>query len=113
MTTSEDHGTRQSTRVKTYGDVLREYEFHPESKCANSNGEVCTKQTIGLLQRRHVRIEKLTYIGKESNRLEDVESGLVHSQLSVYTEYAAHDGMNGKRRLCLHSREFRSESSKS
>ena len=28
------------------------------------------------------------YIGKESNRLEDVESGLIHSSESVYTEYA-------------------------
>ena len=43
--------------------------------------------TIGLLQRRHVRIEQIEYIGKESNRLEDVESGMIHSAQSVYTEY--------------------------
>src|SRR3989442_13178830 len=69
------------------GDVLREYEFHPESKCADSSGNVCDKETIGLLQRRHIRIEKITYIGKESNKIEDVQSALVHSAQEVYTEY--------------------------
>jgi hypothetical protein len=73
--------------VKTYGDVLREYEFHPESKCADASGKACHKQTAGLLQRLHVRIEKITYIGKESNKIEDVASALVHSAQEVYTEY--------------------------
>jgi hypothetical protein len=81
------HGTRTTARVKTYGDVLNEYEFHPESKCNASDGNPCTKPTIGLLQRRHVRIEQIRYIGKESNSLEDVEFGLVHSVNSAYTEY--------------------------
>jgi hypothetical protein len=39
------------------------------------------------LQRRHVQIERIKYIGKESNSLEEVESGLIHSEQSVYTEY--------------------------
>ena len=81
------YGDRNTARVKTYGDVLIEYEYHPESKCADANGETCSKQTIGLLQRRHVRIEQIKYIGKESNSLEEVESGLMHSEQSVYTEY--------------------------
>jgi hypothetical protein len=81
-------GSRKTARVKTYGDILREYEFHPESKCADSDGNPCTKQSIGLLQRRHVRVELVKYIGKESNSLEDAESGLVHSAQSVYTEYS-------------------------
>jgi len=88
ITTAGHHGSRQTARVKTYGDVIREYEFHPESKCADSNGEPCKKQTIGLLQRRHVRIDQIKYIGKESNSLEDVESNLVHSEQNVYTEYS-------------------------
>jgi hypothetical protein len=73
--------------VKTYGDVLVEYEYHSESKCADANGDTCSKQTIGLLQRRHVRIEQIKCIGKESNSLEEVESGLIHSEQSVYTLY--------------------------
>lgn len=31
---------------------------------------------------------RLKYIGKESNKLEDVESGLVHSEQAAYTEYS-------------------------
>ena len=81
------HGNRKMARVKTYGDVIREYEFHPESKCADAKGNPCWKQTLGLLERRHVRIDTIKYIGKESNRLEDAESGLIHSEQSVYTEY--------------------------
>jgi DNA polymerase III epsilon subunit-like protein len=87
ITTAGYHGNRHTARVKTYGDVLREYEFHPESKCADANGNPCDKQTIGLLQRRHVRIAEIKYIGKESNSLEEVEAGMIHSAQNVYTEY--------------------------
>ena len=73
--------------MKTYGDVLQEYEFHAESKCAGEDGNTCSKQTIGLLRRRHVRVEQIKYIGKESNSLEDVESGLIHTEPNIYTEY--------------------------
>ena len=77
----------QTARVKTYGEILREYEFHPESKSADVGGKPCGKQTVGLLQRRHVGIEQIKCIGKESNSLEVVESGLIHSEQNVYTEY--------------------------
>jgi len=82
------HGDRQTARVKTYGDVLREYEFHPEAKCADRRGTPCEKQTVGLLQRRHIRVDLLKYIGKESNSIEEVDAGLVHSEHNVYTEYS-------------------------
>jgi hypothetical protein len=42
---------------------------------------------VGLLRRRHIRVEQIKYIGKESNSLKEVESGLIHSAQSVYTEY--------------------------
>ena len=87
ITTAGHHGNRQAARVKTYGDVIREYEFHPESKCADAKGASCKKQTVGLLQRRHVQIDLIKYIAKESNNLEDVEAGLIHSEQSAYTEY--------------------------
>jgi hypothetical protein len=87
VTTAENHGSRKTARVKTYGEVLREYEFHAEAKCADAEGNVCGKQTVGLLQRRHVSIDWIKYIGKESNHLEDVDAGLVHSEQGVYTEY--------------------------
>ena len=81
------HGDRNTARVKTYGEVIEEYEFHPEAKCAGSSGETCDQQTVGLLQRRHVLIDLLKFIGKESNSLEEVKAGLVHSESSVTTEY--------------------------
>ena len=87
VTTAGQHGTRLTARAKNYGDILREYEFHPESKCADADGKPSGKKTVGLLQRRHIRIGLIKYIGKESNNLEAVESGLIHSSQSVYTEY--------------------------
>jgi hypothetical protein len=87
IATTGHHGDRQTARVKTYEDVLLEYESHPESKCADEDGNTCSKQTTGLLQRRHVRVKRIKYIGKESNSLEEVDSGLIHSEQSVYTEY--------------------------
>jgi len=32
-------------------------------------------------------VGQVIYIGKESNRLEEIESGTIHSAQSVYTEY--------------------------
>lgn len=87
ITVSGPTGTRFKARVKTYGDMLREYEFHAESKCADANGNVCERQTVGLLQRRSIRIGHIKPIGKEANALEDVESGLIHDECETYTEY--------------------------
>src|SRR5256885_14926840 len=81
------HGSRGVARVKTYGDVLREYAFHPGTKSADAKGKPSGRQTLGLLQRRHIRVRQIIYIGKESNKLEEMEAGIVHSAQSVYTEY--------------------------
>ena len=81
------HGSRTVARVKSYGDVLREYEFHPEAKCADSAGAPCSKQTIGLLGRRHILIDGIIYIGKESNRLEEVEEQSLLDPSDAYTHY--------------------------
>lgn len=73
--------------MKSYGDVLEEYEYHEEAKCADASGEPCGKQSLGLLTRRQVRIEKLHFIGKESNKLEEVEEQSVSDAADAYTEY--------------------------
>jgi hypothetical protein len=87
ITATGHHGDRHTARVKTYGEVWREYEVHPESKGADASRHPCGKQTVGLLQRRHVRIDQIKYIGKESNSMEEVEAGLEHSADNVYTIY--------------------------
>jgi len=66
---------------------LREYEFHLGAKSADAKGKPSGKQSFGLLRRRHVRVERIIYIGRESNRLEEMEAGVIHLPESVYTEY--------------------------
>ncbi|MGA8534268.1 MAG: hypothetical protein WB615_09200 [Candidatus Tumulicola sp.] len=83
---SGPHGSRSVARVKSYGDVLREYEHHPEAKCTDSSGAPCSKQSRGLLSRRHVLIDGLDYIGKESNRFEEVAEQSA-DPATAYTEY--------------------------
>ena len=36
ITTAGDHGNRRAARVKRYGEMLGECEFHPEAKCADT-----------------------------------------------------------------------------
>jgi hypothetical protein len=40
------------------------------------------------LRRRHIKIDLIKCIGKESNSLESVDEGMVHSEQNVYTDYA-------------------------
>jgi hypothetical protein len=87
ISASITNATRSLARVKSYGDVLEEYEFHEEAKCADATGEPCGRQSVGLLGRRHIRIEKLHFIGKESNKLEEVEEQSISDAADVYTEY--------------------------
>jgi hypothetical protein len=87
ITTEDNYSSRATAHVKTYGDVFKDYEHHPESKCADEHGNICERQTRGLLYRRHICIGEITCIGKESNRLEEVDAGLIHSTENVYTTY--------------------------
>ena len=75
--------------VKSYGQVLREYRLHPEHKFDGPDGSPCRRNTKGILQRREVRAVQVNYIGKEANRLDDVQAGLVADGNEVVTEYPA------------------------
>jgi hypothetical protein len=88
VTTTGPHGDRHTARVKTYGEVIEEYAYHPETKCGDATGQSAGRQTVGLLRRRHVRIDSITAIGKESNSLEEVQAGIVHDEQNVYTVYS-------------------------
>jgi hypothetical protein len=89
ITTSVDAIGKNLVRVKTYGDVLKEFRFHPEAKSAGPDGLPCGPQTRGLLQRRRVRAvpELLTHVGKESNKLEEMDAGIEHDPDEIWTEY--------------------------
>ncbi|MDP9370918.1 MAG: helix-turn-helix domain-containing protein [Chloroflexota bacterium] len=87
ISTSPLSSSPSVARVKTYRDVIEEYRRHPEAKSANASGRPCDRKTVGLLHRRPVTALSITHVGKESNRLEDVQAGLVHDPEKVYTEY--------------------------
>ena len=87
ISASQHFSSRQTASVKTFGDVISEYEFHAEPKCADSKGNICEKNTRGLLKRRHVAIDRIRFIGKESNELEEIDAGLIHSAADAYTEF--------------------------
>src|SRR5439155_14411481 len=74
-------------QVKSYRDALLEYRVHPEPKSLGPDGQPCHRATTGLLSRRPVRAGARLYIGKESNRLEDVVDGLVHRMGNVRATY--------------------------
>jgi ribonuclease BN (tRNA processing enzyme) len=46
------------------------------------------KTLSALLRRRHIKVDQIKCIGKESNSLESVEEGTAHSDVNVYTDYA-------------------------
>jgi len=87
ISSSEHYSRRQTASIKTNGDVISEYAFHAESKCSDAQGRICGKKTNGQLQRRHVQIDRIRFIGKESNVLEEVDAGMIHATNDVYTEY--------------------------
>lgn len=73
--------------VKSHGQVLREYRLHPECKSHGPTGERCSRLTRGVLQRRLVHVLDIRYIGKEANRLDNVQTGLVGRLDEVLNEY--------------------------
>jgi hypothetical protein len=84
-TTSEP--TEAQACLKSYRDVLIEYGLHSEAKSLGP-GRHSRRGARGLLARRPVVAATVTYIGKESNRLEEVQAGLVHDLANVLVEYA-------------------------
>jgi hypothetical protein len=87
ITTRDWAAGRGVVRVKSYREVLMAHRVHPESKSLAHDGQPCGRATRGVLSRRPVQLDSLHYIGKESNRLEDVQAGTVHELGDVLTEY--------------------------
>ena len=88
--TTLDGGSSQAARVKSYRDVVEEYATHPEPKSAGPDGKPCGRSRRGLLRRRHVYAAyaaSIYNVGKESNFLEEVESGLLHDLDEVQEIY--------------------------
>jgi len=80
-------------KVETFSDMAAKYGTHPEFKSNDSEGQPCTRATVGLLQRRRVTVGRIVLIGKESNRLEEREAGeLTREDADQWlTTYEDHD----------------------
>ena len=52
-------------RIKSLGEVVLEHMIKPESKSCGPDGEPCTRSTVGVLRRMHVRGTRIVYTGKE------------------------------------------------
>jgi hypothetical protein len=86
--TLSEHATLEAeARLKSYGDVVLSYRFHPEFKSDGPGGEACDRRTRGLLRRTSIEATGVVYIGKESNKLEETEDGLIHDLDEVLNEY--------------------------
>jgi hypothetical protein len=64
--------------IKTLRMVIEEWAANPEPKSLGPDGQPCARATLGLLARRPIRVSGtlITYIGKESNRLDEAQTGL-------------------------------------
>jgi hypothetical protein len=85
ITVKDDFGASGAVLVKTYGDVFTGYIYHLEAKSVDSDGR--PGRGSGVLGRRPIREGLRTYIGKESNRIEEVRMGLWHRLDEVLTDY--------------------------
>jgi hypothetical protein len=74
-------------RAKTYRDVIGLYATQPEPKSSGPDGKPCRRNSDGLLRRRPVSMSTLSLIGKESNKLEEREAGLIGCLDDVLSTY--------------------------
>jgi hypothetical protein len=82
-----DPDDRHRVKVKTYGQVIADYWDHVEAKSLAPDGTPCNAATVGLLRRRRVRLALLQHIGKEGNKVEQREHGLVTAQADYLNLY--------------------------
>lgn len=88
VVTTRRGGERGRVRLDTYRDVAADYRRHPETKSGDPRGGLGHGASVGLLPRlRVVAVGLPVHIGKESNRLDEVEDGLVTDPDEVYLVY--------------------------
>lgn len=87
VSTTEAGDNSHKARLQSLRDVIGEFQTHPEAKSAGVDGLVCSRRTVGLLSRRKVRETYVTHVGKEANKLEEVQAGFEQDPDVIYTEY--------------------------
>ena len=86
--TTRKNADASIARLKTYLDVIQEHATHPEPKSLGADGQRCSPSTRGLLTRRPLAVRSISYVGKESNFLEDVTQEYVHDWEEVIDVHA-------------------------
>jgi hypothetical protein len=76
---------RKAIRVRNLRDVVTLYRRKPEAKGLGPDGERCSRESVGLLQRRPVRELIIRCIGKETNQLEVRKAGLSGTEPVIQT----------------------------
>lgn len=85
--TTRPGGEPGRIRVRTYRDVVTDYRLHPDPKAMGPDGGHVRRGTVGVLGRLPIRATAVRYIGKETARLEEEESGLLRLGAEPFTEY--------------------------
>lgn len=87
VSTTNDMDRPEHARLQSFRDVLQEFRAHSEAKSADAQGGACHRRTVGLLKRRVVQETYVAHVGKEANKLEEVEAGLEQDPEVISTEY--------------------------
>lgn len=87
ISTTEANDGPQRARLQSLRDVIQEFQTHPEAKSADVDGNVCDRRTVGLMRRREVWETYVSHIGKEANKLEELQAGFERNAEVIYTEY--------------------------
>lgn len=76
-----------TARVRSFRDVVEAYATHTEAKSYGPDGRSCGRRTVGLLGRRPVSVRLVHEIGKEANKLEELEAGHIKLLDEVLEQY--------------------------
>ncbi len=89
ITTNRDDPQSRTVLVKSYEQVLREYRLHPEHKFDGPDGQRCRYLTRGPAAAASGASRGTVHlIGKEANKLDEVQAGLHADLADVVVEYA-------------------------
>jgi hypothetical protein len=84
---SVDHYNETTAKAQTYRELIDRYIDHPDPKCLGPDGAPCRRDTVGLLQPRHIDAFHVEQIGKEINHLEQTQAGIPQDTADAYTQY--------------------------
>ena len=74
--------------LSTFGEILGAWLNHPESKMIGSDGRPCRYRTRGLLTPRSMQVGQVSYVGRESNLIDERAAGEMLKPSDVVSTFA-------------------------